>query len=341
MVIQRLLHNSVPISLLFMCLWISSALSQPQALLVIDSQIGEPYETVRESMLATLKKMGYTKASGFTFEYYSLGNYPGAAKNLWEHRIKKVKFDAIFLNGTLAVSAFKNIAWKMPGYSFVFASVTDPVGLGVIDDYNQSPPANFTGVAIPMLVDERFGFVRKLMPNVKNIGMVYADMAQSHSYRKWLETLALQDDWQDIKFHFRQVDFIPSDGGHSRMAQLSARYILELDPIVDVFVSSHDQLGAQKPFSIQFSKIAKTPLIGLDQKGVVEGWGAVASIYPDRAEMGAQAAVMIDRVLKGENIQKIFPERPRKYGIVIDRSLAKKYGIKISPELEQEAEIIP
>ncbi len=338
---RRILPDLVLPGLLVVCFWASSAISEPKTLLVIDSQVGDPYETVRESMLAALKKRGYTKESGFTFEYYSLGNYTGAAKNLWQHRIKKVKYDAIFLNGTLAVAAFKEIAWELSGYSFIFASVTDPVGLGVIDEYNQAPPANFTGVAIHMLVDERFDFVRKLMPNVKNIGLIYADMAQSHSYRKWIEALLLQEGWEDITFHFRQVDFIPSDGGHTRMAHISRRYILELDPIVDVFVSAHDQLGAQRPFATLLSKIATKPLIGVGFKEVRDGWGAMASIYPDRAEIGVQAAIMIDRLLKGETVQQIFPERPRKYGISIDRSLVEKAGITLPPDILLEAEFFP
>lgn len=262
-------------------------------------------------------------------------------KNLWEHRIQKVKYDAIFLNGTLAVSSFKEIAWESPEYCFVFASVTDPVGVGVIDGYDKAPPANFTGVAIHMLVDARFDFIRKLMPNVKNIGLIYADMAQSHSYRKWIEALLLKDGWKDITFHFRQVDFVPSDGGHNRMAMISRKFILELDPIVDVFVSAHDQLGAQKPFATLFAKVATKPLIGVGFKEVLEGWGAVASIFPDRAEIGVQAAIMIDRVFKGEKIQQIFPERPRKYGIAIDRSLAEKFGITLTPELLKSAELVP
>lgn len=316
-------------------------MSEPKSLLVIDSQAGDPYETVREAMIEALNERGYTKESGFTFEYYSLGGYAGAAKNLWQYRVQKVKYDAIFLNGTLAVSSFKEIAWESPEYSFIFASVTDPVGAGVVDGYDKAPPGNFTGVAIHMLVDARFDFVRKLMPNVKNIGLIYADMAQSHSYRKWIEALLLQDGWEDITFHFRQVDFIPSDGGHTRMAMISRKFILELDPIVDVFVSSHDQMGAQKPFTTLLSEIATKPLIGVGFKEVRDGWGATASIFPDRVEIGVQAAIMVDRVFRGESVKAIFPERPRKYGVLIDRSLAEKFGINLTPEILKGAEIVP
>lgn len=51
-------------------------------ILVIDSQLGDPYQSVRESMLLELERLGDTQASGFSYEYYSLSHYPGAAMSL-------------------------------------------------------------------------------------------------------------------------------------------------------------------------------------------------------------------------------------------------------------------
>ncbi len=308
-------------------------------LLLIDSQASSPYVEVREALLAELENIGYTEAAGFRTEYYSLANYAGAAKSLWRHRMQKVDYDAIFLNGTLAVSSFKEIAWDIPEFSFVYATVTDPVGVGLVDEYGAPPTGNFTGISFHVPIEIRMGFIRRLMPNVKNIGFVYADMDQSHSYRAWIEELLKTDDWKDITVHFRQVNFIPSDGGHHRMAQIATRYIKELDPIVDVFLAASDQMGAQKPFAESLTKSSSKPLIGLGRGDVVEGWGAVASIYLDYDGVGKQGAEMIKRVFNGERVQDIFPERPKKYGIVIDEAKAAKFNISISPDLRKDAEI--
>lgn len=331
---------SVIATFLLACLWVPVAYCENQKLLIIDSQAGDPYETVRTSLLDTLKSLGYTEENGFISEYYSLSHYHGAAKSLWQHRIQKVKYDAIFLNGTLAVNSFKEIAWKSPDYSFIFASVTDPVGLGLVEDYEKLPIGNFTGISFHVPVDVRLSFVRKLIPDVTNIGMVYADMPQSHSYKNWLEDLTKEKAWQNVTFHFRKVGFIPSDGGHHRMAQISKQHIIALDSLVDVFLSPHDQMGAQSPFAKIVAKSASKPLIGLGRNDVVDGWGAMASIYPDQTAVGQQAAYMIDRVLKGEKIKDIVPEMPVKYGMVIDQALTKKYKLTISQELKNTAEII-
>ncbi len=309
-------------------------------LLVIDSQLGDPYRTVRESMLDALAAKGFNEAAGFSHEYYSLSHYHGAAISLWRHRIQKTKYDAIFLNGTLAVSSFKQIAWKSDKHPFIFASVTDPQGLALIDAFDAPPPANFTGVDYHVPVVDRLRFIKRLMPNAKNIGLVYADMPQSYSYRGWLDALMKDEEWAGIKMHYRKVDFIPGEGGHRRMAQMAKRHIKELNSVVDVFLSPNDQMGAQRPFAEMVEKTATKPLIGIGRHEVAENWGAVASIYPDEGTIGVQAAQMIVRLLNGEAIANIYPERTAKSGIIIDVRKAERFGIRLDSELLQSAEIV-
>ncbi|MFL0799407.1 MAG: hypothetical protein K6L80_03070 [Agarilytica sp.] len=307
---------------------------------MIDSQAGDPYQTVRESALRELSRRGYREGAGFTYEYHSLSHYGGAAKNLWNHRIKKNDYDVIFLTGTLACKSFKDIAWQSDKHKFIYAAVTDPVGLGLIGDYGETPTGNFTGVAFHVPVEVRMNFVRELIPNLKHIGIVHADMPQAHSYRMWLENVLKQEEWKGVTLHYRQVDFIPSEGGHKRMAQMAARYIKELDPIVDVFLSPSDQMGAQSPFAKMASRIASKPLIGIGKQDVVDGWGATASIYPDEKALGEQAAVMVERVIQGERLTDILPERAKRFGIVIDKAKADKFNVTISDALEKKATLI-
>lgn len=309
-------------------------------ILVIDSQLGDPYQSVRESMLLELERLGYTKASGFSYEYYSLSHYPGAAMSLWSHRIKKLDYDLIFITGTLACKSFREIAWQSTGHTFLFAVVTDPVGLGVIKDYDQPPSGNFTGVGFHIPVEDRMNFVRELIPSVQHIGLVQADMPQSHSYHAWLKAVLNKPEWSDVTLHYRQVPFIPSEGGHRRMAQTAKKFIEELDPIVDVFLSASDQMGAQSPFAKLVDKIATKPLIGIGRHDVFDSWGATASIYPEEKALGIQAATMANRLLQGEPIKSVFPAQAKDYGIAIDSLRAKKFGIVISNELKQKATLI-
>lgn len=308
-------------------------------ILLVDSQSGEPYRTVRHSMLNELQKRGYTQEAGYHFEYQSLSHYHGAAKSLWEHRIKKTHYDLIYVAGTLAGSEFSYLA-KDHSTPIVFSAVTDPVGLDMIEDFSQPPHRNFTGVSYHIPVNIRMDFIREILPNVKNIGLVYADMDQSHSYNLWLQELTSSAKWEGVTIHYREVDFVPSDGGHRRMAQVAKQYIQELNPIVDVFLSPCDQMGTQEAFAKMVASTATKPLIGIGRRDVSDGWGATASIYPDEVAMGVQAANMIDRIFMGEPLLSIHPERPKEYGVIINQTKMHKFGLEMSENLRNEATII-
>ncbi len=308
---------------------------------IVDSQTGEPYDSVRAAMLQELEDLGYHQGVNLHIDYRSMSHYEVTAQTIWQNVIQKGHYHAVFLNGTVATATFKKFAWKDADNVFVFATVTDPVGLGVITDFGRAPPANFTGVSYPVPVAERLAFVRQLFPSVKNIGVIYADMPQSRSYVQWLQ--AFKDSagaWEGLKFHFRKVPFVISDEGHRRMAALAVQFIQELDPVVDLFISPNDQMGAQRPFAEVVSKYATSPLIGLGRKDVAENWGAVASMYPSLDQMGKQAAHMLVRIFKGEAVQDIFPETPKQFGRIIDQKKLSQFGGKLDPDLHAVAEII-
>ncbi len=310
-------------------------------LVIIDSQRGEPYSTVRESMLESLHGMGYITNKNITIHYHSMSHYQGAADSIMRRIIEPLGQPIIFLNGTVATAAFKTLAWNNNLYRFVFASVTDPVGLGVIKEFGQAPPANFTGISYPVPVEDRLKLVRQLIPNVRNIGLVFADMPQSHSYIGWInDFLRSSQEWQNIRFHYIQVDFVSSDYGHVRMAEQAIPAIKKLAPLVDVFLSPNDQMGAQKPFAQTVRQHANKPLIGLGRKDVAEHWGAAASRYPSLDQMGKQAANMLHRLFSGQAIHEIYPERPEKYGTILNETLLTQFGITIPASLRETAEII-
>ena len=308
-------------------------------LLLIDSQQGEPYKTIRESMINELEKNGYLEGTSLLTEYHFLGNHEGKAQNIWNLLVKAQRkhFDAVFVNGTIAVIAMKKLAFNDYNYNFVFAAVTDPVGVGVIDKFNAPPKSNFTGVCYPVSVKERFHFIKKVIPNLKTIGFIYADMPQSISYKKWVDELFKSDsELKDIKVEYRSVPLIKSEGGHKRMAMMALRHVKALENKVQVFVSPNDQMGVQKPFAEMVSKNSLKPLIGLGRKDVIEKWGATASMFPDLVAAGKQAGAMVLKIFKGTNIKNIYPERPRS-GIAIDLSKTGQYGMTISNDMIKKA----
>lgn len=310
-----------------------------QELVVIDSETGEPYRSVRLAMLQSLAESGYRDGENLRIIYQSLDNHVGVATSFWNHlELKNRKI--FFINGTVAAGAFQKLAWNDSEHLFVYAAVTDPVGMGLVDDFKSSPKANFTGVAYPVPVKERFRMILQLFPKARTFGLIYADMPQSHSYRRWIEELLRTDkEFKGISVQFRMVPFVAGSGGHVRMAMLAEEYVRELDGDVDVFISPNDQMGVQSPYATMLSRIASKPLIGIGTKEVLENWGATASISPSLQMIGKQAAAMVRKLLDGKPIRQIPPEPARAFEITIDVSRAKAFGAELPRHWSGDASV--
>ncbi len=332
-----MISGKVLLTAMFLMLIFSlSAGDNVYRLLIIDSQDSEPYLSVRESMLAELNRSGYVVNKNLVIVYYSLANHVGAARNVFRKE-KDNEYDVIFVNGTVAAEGMRNQVMGNDKYKVVFASVTDPVGLGIIDNFEESPKANFTGVCYPVKIEERLRFIRKVMPNVKNIGLIYSEMPQSLSYVEWIKESHELPDFMDLNFVFRKVEFVKSELGYIRMTQLAEDHVKEIDSEVDIYISPNDQMGVQRTFAEMVYKTSTKPLLGQGRKDVMEDWGAAFSIYPCLTGAGVQAAKMIDRLFRGEDIKDIIPEWPP-VGTAFDLKKLAEWNIHPSQELIEEAE---
>ncbi|MDW7999013.1 MAG: ABC transporter substrate-binding protein [Thermodesulfovibrio sp.] len=303
-------------------------------LLIFDSQEGYPYNEVRVALLKSLRNFGYFEGKNLSIKQVFIGNDIDRGARILKEEIKN-NYDVIVVGGTAATVAAKRALYGK-SQPTVFASPTDPVGIGVIKDFESNPEANFTGVSYPVPVKARMKFIRQLMPNAKTFALIYADMPQSHSYRAWLEDLIKNDpEFRDIKIIFRSVPLVKGELGDIRMANMAKKYIKELDSLVDAYIKPCDQMGTRRYFSEVIYKNSKKPLIGLVKDDVVSGWGATAVVYPSHESIGEQASKMVVDIFNGKKVSEIKPEWPKKFGFAVDLKKAKKFGITIPVEILQ------
>jgi putative tryptophan/tyrosine transport system substrate-binding protein len=302
-------------------------------LLVIDSQSKGQYGEIRNAREEYLTSHGFLAGKNLQVVSFSIDNDVRIAEAVLRRELPK-HYDVICVNGTQPTIAAKNLAMNRPEVKIVFAGVTDPVGVGVIEDFIHPPKYNFTGVCYPIPVKSRFLFIKQLVPRLKNIGLIYADMPQSHSYRRWVEKLlATEPEFKGIRVHFRMVPMITGENGNQAMAQAATRYVEELDSQVDVFVCPNDQMGVQPYFAQMVYRTARKPLVGLGRSDVMDRWGATMSIYPSYVSMGRQSGRMIGELFKGKKILDLIPEYPRGNGFAFDLNKARKFGIKVPMEM--------
>ncbi|WP_041641281.1 ABC transporter substrate-binding protein [Magnetococcus marinus] len=298
--------------------------------------MGLPYDEVRHALIQSLQAYGYRRGENLHITIESAQNDVQQGMTLLE-KAQLNKFDLFYTGGTVATIAAKNVLLGQQT-PVVFASPTDPVGIGVIDGFKFPPKANFTGVCYPVPVKARLRFIRQLLPKARTFGLIFADMPQSHSYNRWLQAL-LQDDpeFKDIRILYRAVPLVLGEEGDLRMAQAAIPIIQALDNQVDAFIKPNDQLGSRRAFAQTVYEHAKKPLIGLVRQDVMQNWGASAVIYPSHTSIGQQAAFMIKRLLEGEVVANIIPQWPTQFGYAIDLPKTRQYHISVPVGLLQLA----
>jgi len=315
------------------CAWpVQPAGAAPKKILIIETQTTEPYVTITAAMLKTLAER-YAEGRDIEIDRVSIGQHVGEAGNIWKYH-DGAHAAVVYVAGTIAAQAMAPFMRAEPQVPFVFASVTDPVGLGLIGGFGTRPQANVTGVSFPPPVKERLRFIRRVMPNVRTIGLVYGDMPQSNAYRDWLERLLAQDpEFKDLRILFRKVDFVAGDNGTRRMAMRATAFIHELDPQVDLFLAPNDQMGINPAFANMVVKTASKPLVGIIEPDAREGWGATMTYYPSLTGMGRQAGRMITRLLDGEPLAAMPAETPKDVGVAFDWSLVARFGLTVPADL--------
>ena len=318
---------------LFGMFWPAISISAPESdriyrLLILDSQTGSPYSEVRRSLLARLAEYGYREGDNLQVSLHLAGNDVKKGEAILRNEIP-AGFDVVYVGGTVATISAKRVLYESD-QAVVFGSPTDPVGIGVIDGFNQPPRANFTGVSYPVPVKSRFLFLRQLMPQARTFGLIYADMPQSRSYNRWIKNLLQTDPgFKGTRVIFRSVPLVTGEEGDRQMAELAIPIIKELDGQVDAFLKPNDQLGARRHFARTVFAHATKPLIGIVKNDVVADWGATAVVFPDLDSMGRQVAGMIRDLFEGGTVRKIEPKWPARYGYAVDLTKTGRFGIRV------------
>lgn len=307
---------------IIMALFLLPASSDLKRVLILDSQNGEPYLSARLALIDELKDQGYIDGKNIEISYYSADGKEGRAKRILQTYADD-NYDVIFINGTLANIAAYKFGFNNSRYKFVFCSVTDPVGVGIVEKLDSPTNSNFTGVAYPVSVEKRLSFLMEVLPDARKIGVIYADMPQSHSYNRWLDEALQKNKFKHLEIIYRKVEYVPSNEGYVRMSRLAEKHVKELDSLVDVFLTPSDQLGTHREYAEVVTANSNKPLMGLSENEIMADWGAHFAYYMDQDSAGRTAARMIIRILKGEPIKAIIPVTPQgEYGINMKRSQA-------------------
>jgi len=201
----------------------------------------------------------------------------------------------------------------------LFTAITDPLAAGLVKDY-QHPGPNITGVSNQMPMDKHLEMVRRFLPQLKTLGVMYnSGEVNSVSNVKRLKEAA------------GKMGIAIIDGPVTNSADVFQAAQSLVGKVDAVFVPTDNTVVSALETVIKVCEKTRLPLFSADTDSVKRG--AIAAMGFDYYQHGRQTGVMARKILAGakpadlpvefqENLTfHINPEAGKRMGLTIDQAI--------------------
>lgn len=276
-------------------------------------------DALRDGLHDELKAAGYQDGKTLKWSYQSAQGNPGTAAQIARKFVGE-RPDVIVPIATPAAQAVVAATRDIP---VVYNAITDPVAAQLVKSLAPSG-TNVTGVSDRLDPAQQAGLIRRIVPGVKRVGMVYspAEANSVTAVREMKAALASHD-----------IELVEVAAPRSVDVGLAARRLVGK---VDAIYSGNDNnvISAYEAL-VKVGNDAKIPLFAADRSSVERG--AVAALAIDYYEMGRQTGRMVLRILKGEKPGEMASETSDQLKLTLNPAAAERQGVILPEALKSEA----
>lgn len=259
-------------------------------------------DDVRKGVIDALKEKGYDE-NKININYKNAQGDFGTAQVIAQE-FNNISDVIIAISTPSAQAAVNNIKNK----PVFFSAVVNPENAGILRK-------NVTGVSDKSPVKKQVQLIKKLLPEAKNIGIVYNTSEQNSFYLTEEFTKAAKEKGYTVKVK-----------GISNISEMASALDAIL-PTIDVLYTSIDNTVASTyPLIVEKSNKANKPIIGATKSFAEQGALAIDGISD--YQVGYQTGEMVAKYLNGEKIENIPYEVVEKSEIHINKDVAERFGIK-------------
>ena len=281
--------------------------------------VGPHVQALRER----LREFGYVEGQNLGLEMRWVTTAEGGLDRLAADLVRS-KVDLLIAWTTPAALAARRATSVIP---IVMVSVGDPVGSGLVASLSR-PGGNVTGVTNVSrdVSGKLLQLLREVRPDATRIA-VLRNPDNPGSALMWRETQAAAESLS-VQLQLVGVREPKELGaGFAAMARdRAASVVILADPL---FLSERSRIA---------SLAQQARLATVFQRSENVEAGGLMSYGPKLTEQFRQAAVYVDRILKGAKPADLPVDQPTKFELVINLKTAKALGLTIPPSLLQRAD---
>ena len=261
-----------------------------------------------------LKEAGYEEGKNVSFDYQ---NAQGEQANCITiaQKFLNDKSDLILAIATPAAQAAANLIKDIP---ILVTAVTDPETAKLVEK-NDAPKGNVSGTSNLTPVDEQMELLKKLVPNVKTVALMYNSSEQNSKF---------QIDMAKRKLDEMRISYIEATVTNPNDIQQVVQSII--GKAEAVYIPTDNMLASGMANVISVTEPAKIPVI-CGEVDMLKS-GGLATYGISHYELGKLTSKQAVRILKGEASTATMPiEYLQTPTLSINTNAAEKLGI-IIPE---------
>jgi putative tryptophan/tyrosine transport system substrate-binding protein len=273
-----------------------------------------------------LRERGYVEGQNLSIDVrwpqVSFERNPDVATELVRSNV-----DAIVAWATEATIAASRATLTIP---IVTVGVGDPVGTHLVASLAH-PGGNITGVTSisPDIVGKLIELFVAIVPGMKHVGVV-------SNPRNPVNAIVLPQTEAAVRNLGLRAELVEVEGRlveefESAFAALSTKHVEGVVLIPDPFVQ-----GEHRVRIAELALKARLPTAFLRRESVEAG--GLLSYGPNLKDQWRQAAVYVDRILKGAVPAEMPVEQPTKFDLVINLKTARALGLDVPLHLQQLAD---
>lgn len=208
----------------------------------------------------------------------------------------------------------------------LFTAITDPLAAGLVTNYDK-PRGNITGVSNRMPMDKHLDMIRRFMPELQRLGVMYnAGEVNSVSNVKRLNEAAIE----------RGITIV--DGPVTNSAdvyQVAQSLVGKVDA---VYVPTDNTVVSALEAVVKICERTKLPLFSADTDSVKRG--AIAALGFDYYLHGKQTGAMARKILAGAKPSDLPVEFQKDLSFHINPKAAERMGLAVDKAIIDSADTL-
>jgi putative ABC transport system substrate-binding protein len=271
-----------------------------------------------------LEDVGRVEGQNIRIEYRYIEGQQNKVPSLISELLQ-LKPDVLVLQTLTSLRAAKQLTTTTP---VVMVASNDPVETGIVDSLAR-PGGNITGIArlTRELNGKRLELLKEISPGLSRVGVLWDTNGPgpAASFKEY------EDVGRSLKLAIQSLEFSGPDPDWNAVFKPAAK--ARAGAVIGVG-SSVLQRHAR-----QIAEVAVQHRISFvsDGNDYVQA-GGLMSYSSNNEDMFRQAAIYVDKILKGTKPADLPIEQPTKFGFVINLKTAKQIGLTIPPNVLARAD---